>query len=167
MGIDLIHVLSVGVGAAALSVAVLHAVRDSMIRAERRRMQQRAGDSSRSAGARSGGSGAAGGVRADEPADGARDAGADRSPQAGTRDVRTPAGGDSYDPRPQEDAASRRLAYHLVAILAVVIFSLLAMVAFGVISVDDVEKFGVIVAPIVTLVTAATSFYFGNRRSGK
>ena len=46
-------------------------------------------------------------------------------------------------------------------------FSLLAMVAFGVIAVEDVEKFGVLVAPVVTLVTAATSSYHADRRSGK
>ena len=42
-----------------------------------------------------------------------------------------------------------------------------AMAAFGVIAVEDVEKFGVLVAPVVTLVTAATSSHYADRRSGK
>ena len=33
-------------------------------------------------------------------------------------------------------------------------FSLLAMVAFGVVAVDNVDKFGFLVAPLVSLVTA-------------
>ena len=158
MNVELMHYLSVGVATAALSVAGLHAARDSMIRAEQRRRQRRDGDAAGRAGAPPDGTGpAGGGPAAHKPADGPEDTGAERPPE----------GGDSYDPRPQEDRARRRIACHLIAILAVVIVSLLAMVAFGVIAVDDVEKFGVIVGPIVTLVTAATSFYFGNRRGGK
>ena len=144
MNVDLTHYVSVVVAMAALSVAVLHAVRDAMIRAALRRQQRRDGDSSR---------------RAGELAD-VRD-------PAGGGPARKPAGGESYDPRPQEDRARRRIAYHLVAILALMVFSLLAMVAFGVIAVEDVEKFGVLVAPVVTLVTAATSSYYADRRSGK
>ena len=140
MNVELTHYVSVVVAMAALSVAVLHAVRDAMIRAALRREQRRDGDSSR---------------RAGERVDG-------RDPAGGK-----PAGGESYDPRPQEDRARRRIAYHLVAILALMMFSLLAMVAFGVIAVEDVEKFGVLVAPVVTLVTAATSSYYADRRSGK
>ena len=144
MNVDLTHYVSVVVAMAALSVAVLHAVRDAMVRAAVRRQQRPDGDSSRRAGER---------VDVRDPAGGGR---------AGK-----PAGRESYDPRPQEDRARRRIAYHLVAILALTMFSLLAMVAFGVIAVEDVEKFGVLVAPVVTLVTAATSSYYADRRSGK
>ena len=35
---------------------------------------------------------------------------------------------------------------------------------FGVIAVDDVKEFNMILGPFVTLVTAATSFYYGRRR---
>ena len=38
------------------------------------------------------------------------------------------------------------------------------MVIFGVIAVDDVKEFNVILGPIVTKVTAAISFYYGRRR---
>ena len=158
MNVEMMLYLSVGVATVALSVAVLHAVRDLMIRAELRRPQRRDGNTPGRAAAYAGGGGlAGGGPAAAKPADGPGDAGAAHPPE----------GGKSYDPRPQEDRARRRIAYHLIAILAVVIVSLLAMVAFGLIAVEDVERFGVIVGPIVTLVTAATSFYFGNRRGGK
>ena len=167
MGIEFTQYLSVVVAGAALSVVVLHAVRGSMIRAELRRLQRRYEDLSGRAGPPAGGSGLPGGGPTDTPADGAADAGADRSPETGEPDVGTPEGGNSPDPRRLEDMARRRIAYQLIAILAVVIFSLLAMVAFGVIAVDDVDKFGVIVAPLVTLVTAATSSYYAHRRSGK
>ncbi len=166
MNVDLTH-LSVFVSTTALSVAVLHAARDRMLRAYLNRRRQGDGDSSRRAGVRTAGSGPAGGVPAGRPAGGSAVAAAGGLPQAGTQDARTPEGDASYDPRPQEDAARRRLAYHLVMILAVMLFSLLAMVGFGVVAVEDVEKFGVIVAPVVTLVTAATSFYYANRRGGK
>ena len=166
MNVDLTH-LSVFVSTMALSVAVLHAVRDSMLRAELRRRRRRDEDSSGCAGDCTDGSGPPGGVPAGKPAGGSAAAAADGLPEGEKRDARTPEGGTSYDPRPQEDAARRRIAYHLVMILAVMLFSLLAMVGFGVIAVEDVEKFGVIVAPVVTLVTAATSFYYANRRGGK
>ena len=151
MNVELMHYLPVCV-AGALVVAVLHAVRGPMIRAELRRLQRRDGDSLGRAGTSADGGDPAGGDATD-------------TPEAGTRGVRTPEGGKGYDPRPQEDRARRRIAYHLIALLAVMIFSLLAMVAFGVIEVGDVDKFGIIVAPIVTLVTAASSSYFADRRA--
>ena len=166
MNVDLTH-LSVFVSTMALSVAVLHAVRDSMLRADLHRRRRRDGDSSGCAGECAGGSGPPGGGSAGKPVAGSADAGADRSPEGGKQDARTPEGGTSYDPRRQEDTARRRLAYHLVMILAVMLFSLLAMVAAGVIEVGDVDKFAILVAPVVTLVTAATSYNFADRRGGK
>ena len=118
-----------------------------MIRAELRRLQRRDGDSFRRARASVDGRAPAGRAASDTPADRPRESGKD------------------YEPRPQEDLARRRIAYHLIALLTVMIFSLLAMVTFGVIEVGDVDKFGVIVAPIVTLVSAATSSYFAARRA--
>ena len=82
-------------------------------------------------------------------------------------DARTPEGGKGYDPRPQEDTARRRIAYHLIMILAAMLLSLLAMVATGMIAVDDLEKFGILIAPVATLVSAATSSYYANGRGGK
>ena len=167
MNVELTHHLSVVLAAAAFSVAVVHAARDMLRRADLRRRQQRDGDSSRRAGEWTEGSGPAGGGAAGMPAGGSTDAGADRSPEVGTQDARTPEGGESYDPRPQEDTARRRLAYHLVLILAVMLISLLTMVAAGVIEVGDIDKFAVLVSPVVTLVTAATSYYFADRRGEK
>ena len=167
MNVELPHYLSVVVATTALSVAVLHAVRDWVTRAGLRRRQQRVGVSSGSTGEPADGSGRAAGGLADRRVRGSEDAGADHSPAAAKQDARAPEGGKSYDPRPQEDTARRRIAYHLIAILAVMQFSLLAMVAFGVIAVGDVEEFGVFVAPVVTLVTAATSSYYANRRGAK
>ena len=167
MNVELTHHLSVVLAATAFSVAVVHAARDLLRRADLRRRQQRDGDSSRRAGEWTDGSGPAGGGAAGMPAGGSPRAEANRSPEVGTQDARTPEGGQSYDPRPQEDTARRRLAYHLVLILAVMLISLLTMVAAGVIEVGDVDKFAVLVSPVVTLVTAATSYYFADRRSGK
>lgn len=166
MNVDLTH-LSVFVSTMALSVAVLHAVRDLMLRAELRRGRRRDEDSSGCAGECTDGNGPPGGVPAGKPAGGSAAAAADGLAEMGKQAARTPEGGESYDPRRQEDTARRLLAYHLVAILAVMLFSLLAMVAAGVIEVGDVDKFAVLVAPVVTLVTAATSYYFADRRGGK
>ena len=156
MNVDLTH-LSVFVSTTALSVAVVHGMRDLMVRADLRRRRRPDEDSPGCAGECTDDSGPAGGGRAGKPVGGSADAGADRSPEVGKQDARAPGGGTSYDPRPQEDTARRRMAYHLIAMLAAMLFSLLGMVAVGVVAVDDVEKFGVLVAPVVTLVTAAQS----------
>lgn len=39
------------------------------------------------------------------------------------------------------------------------------MVVFGIIAVDEIKEFGVILGPLVALVSAATGFYYGNRGS--
>ena len=41
---------------------------------------------------------------------------------------------------------------------------LLAGVVFGVIPVDEIKEFGVILGPLVVLVSAATGFYYGTKR---
>ena len=70
----------------------------------------------------------------------------------------------TYDPRPLEDKARRRIAYLLIALLALMIVALLAGVVFGVIPVSEIEEFDVILGPLVVLVSAATGFYFASRR---
>ena len=165
MNVELIQYLVGGVVTAALCVAVLETVRKPMIRAELRRQQRRAGDSLGRVGRLADAGGPARGGRTEQPGDRPANARIGRSPEAGSQGVPAPGGGNGHDPREQEDRVRRTIAYHLIAMLAGVTFSLLAMVAFGVVAVDDVEKFGVIIAPIVTLVTAATSSYFANRRS--
>ena len=139
MNVELIQVLVGGVVTVALCVAVLEAVRKPMIRAELRRLQRRAGGSLERAGGPADGSGPVGDGRTDQPADRSTDAAADPSPEPRTRDAPAPDGGKGHDPREQEDRARRTIAYHLSAILACVTFSLLAMVAFAVVAVDDIE----------------------------
>ena len=41
--------------------------------------------------------------------------------------------------------------------------ALLAGVVFGVIPVDEIEEFGVILGPLVALVSAATGFYYATK----
>ena len=78
--------------------------------------------------------------------------------------VPAPRGGKTYDPRPLEDKARRRIAYLLIALLALVIVALLASVVFGVIPVSEIKEFDVILGPLVVLVSAATGFYFASKR---
>ena len=78
--------------------------------------------------------------------------------------VPAPRDGRTYDPRPLEDKARRRIAYLLIALLALMIVALLAGVVFGVIPVSEIEEFDVILGPLVVLVSAATGFYFASKR---
>ena len=82
----------------------------------------------------------------------------------GVHHVPAPRGGKTYDPRPLEDKARRRIAYLLIALLALMIVALLAGVVFGVIPVSEIEEFDVILGPLVVLVSAATGFYFASKR---
>ena len=65
--------------------------------------------------------------------------------------------------RPLEDRARQRIAYVLIALLALLIIALLAGVVFGVILVSEIKEFGVILGPLVALVSAATGFYYGTQ----
>ena len=78
--------------------------------------------------------------------------------------VPPPRSGKTYDPRPLEDKARRRIAYLLIALLALMIVALLAGVVVGVIPVSEMKEFGVILGPLVALVSAATGFYFASKR---
>jgi len=77
----------------------------------------------------------------------------------------SPQFGKDYDPRPQEDQARRHIAYALIGLLWVVVGGVLILLAFKVITVDETKEFGVIMGPIVTLVSAATGFYYGTKAS--
>jgi len=68
-----------------------------------------------------------------------------------------------YDPRPAEDGARRAIAFMLIGILFVIIGAVLIMVAWGSIHVSDLKEFAVILGPVITLVSAATGFYYGTK----
>ena len=75
-----------------------------------------------------------------------------------THEAPAPRDGNVYDPSPLEDKARRRIAHLLIVSLALLVIALPTMVVFGVIAVGDVKEFGVILGPLVALVTSATSF---------
>ena len=68
--------------------------------------------------------------------------------------IPAPRGEMTYDPRPLEDKARRRIAYLLIALLALLIIALLGGVVFGIVPVDEMKEFGVILGPLVALVLA-------------
>lgn len=74
-----------------------------------------------------------------------------------------PTEGAPYDPKPYEDKARRIIAYALIALLFVLIFGILGLVACKVILLTDIKEFAVILGPVVTLVSAATGFYYGTK----
>lgn len=68
-----------------------------------------------------------------------------------------------YDPRPQEDGARRMIAYLLIGLLGLVVSGMLILLGFGIIDVDHIKEFGVVLNPIIALVSAATGFYYGTK----
>lgn len=75
--------------------------------------------------------------------------------------------GKPYDSRPQEDSARRYIAYSLIGLLWVLVGGILILVSFGSIHLSEIKEFAVILGPIVTLVSAATGFYYGTKSTGK
>ena len=71
--------------------------------------------------------------------------------------------GGEYDPRPQEDAARRVIAYLLIGLLWVLVAGILILVSFKTINLPDIKEFSVVLGPVVTLVSAATGFYYGTK----
>jgi len=74
--------------------------------------------------------------------------------------------GDPYDPRPQEDGARRIIAYLLIGLLWLTIGAMFVLVGLGTIQVADIKEFAVVLGPVVTLVSAATGFYYGTKTQG-
>jgi len=72
-----------------------------------------------------------------------------------------------YNPAPHEDRARRHIAYLLIGLLWVIVGAILILVACGSVSVADVKEFSVLLGPIVTLVSAATGFYYGTKSNNK
>ena len=163
MNPELADSLSLGFAAAALFVAGLQTLRASL-RTRQSPAPRQAGESpGRGRRAAVGRDPAASGAATERAQEGEH-ADVGRSPRTEGLEVPAARREGRYDPRPLEDTARRRIAYLLIALLALHVVGLLTMVVFGVISVGEVKEFGVIVAPLVTLVAAATSFYYASRR---
>lgn len=77
--------------------------------------------------------------------------------------VPAPQVGDKYDSRPQEDEARRNIAYLLIGLLGFIVSGILISLWFRIIDVDHIKEFGVILNPIIALVSAATGFYYGTK----
>lgn len=69
----------------------------------------------------------------------------------------------AYDPRPGEDGARRTIAYALIGLLAIIVVAVLLLLAFGVVEVTELKDFSVLLGPVITLVSAATGFYYGTK----
>ena len=164
MSAELIGILAVALAAAALIMTRILSLR-KLMRTEIRHLPGHAGDLLWRAWPAAHRSDPAAGAPMSERARAVDEAEADRSPEEDMHDVPAPRGEKKYDPRPLEDKARRRIAYLLIALLAVQVNALTTMVVFDVITIDDVKEFGVIISPLVALVSAATGFYFATRRS--
>jgi hypothetical protein len=68
------------------------------------------------------------------------------------------------DPRARPDNVRRLIAILLIALLWGVVGGMFLLLGAGVIHVDELKEFHVIVSPIAVLVSAATGFYYGARR---
>jgi hypothetical protein len=65
--------------------------------------------------------------------------------------------------RAKEDAARRRIAYALITLLAITILLIFVMLFSSLLKVDQIKEFSVLLGPLVTLVSAATGFYYGTK----
>ena len=150
MGSDASDFVSIGIAAGALLVAGLHALRDVLLA----KLRDRPGHGGRPR------------WRSARSADGSGPAASSDPGEQGDDKHAAPATlhDQNHDGRALEDKARRRIAYLLIAMLAVYVAVLQAMVIFGVIEVEDVKEFTVILGPLVTLVTAATSFFYRGPR---
>ncbi|MBP2309404.1 hypothetical protein GBZ48_21530 [Azospirillum melinis] len=70
-----------------------------------------------------------------------------------------------YNSTIHEDAARKGIAYSLIGILAFVIVAIFFLLYCKKMTVSELKEFAVILGPIVTLVSAATGFYYGTKSS--
>lgn len=75
--------------------------------------------------------------------------------------------GKEYDPRPQEDAARRNIAYLLIGLLWIIVLGIFILLVCKSIQLSDIKEFAVLLGPIVALVSAATGFYYGTKSNNK
>jgi hypothetical protein len=70
----------------------------------------------------------------------------------------------AYDPAKDQENARRRLAYGLLALLALIVVGLLGATFGDLISTTETKDLaGVILSPVVVLVGTALGFYFGGQ----
>jgi hypothetical protein len=91
----------------------------------------------------------------------------DLSDDSSSEREKAPKEGKPYDPRPVEDGARRTLALLLIGLLWLIIAAILILLAWQVITVQQIKDFDVLLSPIIALVSAATGFYYGAKSSGK
>lgn len=77
--------------------------------------------------------------------------------------TKSPEIGEDYDPRPQEDQARRHIAFLLIGLLWLIVGCIFVLIAFGTVIATDIKEFTSVLGPIVTLVSAATGFYYGTK----
>ena len=162
MRTELFGILAVGLAAAALIMTTILSLRKSM-RTEIHDLPGHARGLRRRARTAAHRSDPAPGLPVSERARPAAKPEADRPPQQDSHDVPAPRVAKKYDPKPLDDKARRRIAYLLIALLALHVNALTTMVLLDVIAIEDVKEFGVIIAPLVALVSAATGFYFATK----
>lgn len=71
--------------------------------------------------------------------------------------------GKEYDSRELEDGARRTIAYFLISLLWLTTAAILILLSFEKIEIAELKEFAVLLGPIVTLVSAATGFYYGTK----
>lgn len=75
----------------------------------------------------------------------------------------TPQPGAPYDPRPHEDSARRNIAYLLIGLLWLIVGAMFLLVSTGTMAVSEIKELSVVLGPVVTLVSAATGFYYSTK----
>lgn len=73
-----------------------------------------------------------------------------------------------YDPRPDEDAARRRIAYALIMLLVLLCLATFCTLWFTKVPVESVLRVvEMLLGPIIALVSAATGFYYGTKAAAR